>query len=346
MTALTLACLALSAQIQSGLPGGIEVSAALERDSVRVGEPLTLTVSLRPVPATAEVQFPELPDSGQLIALGPPRVVALEAETRSARYELVAWDVGELMVPVGNVRVKIDGAELTIPFPDLAVRVVSVLPSDADVETIAWRPPADVLGGNWSLAEKIAAAALLLAALGGTLLYLRRRGRATPVPQPEPIAPRERALTGLDVLARCGLIEAGELKGFYSELSLIMRLFLAETEKDWGLDLTTLQLMALVGQDGIAETDVRTLEALLSEADLVKFARLRPSATEAAAALKTARAWIDGLEPLEPQPEIEVGGDAEPLEGGAEDVLADLEAVFLADEGVADTAEDEEARGA
>ena len=70
------------------------------------------------------------------------------------------------------------------------------------------------------------------------------------------------------------------MKGFYSELSLIMREFLAETDRRWGLDLTTLQLMAVVSQDGLAETDVRTLEALLSEADLVKFAGVHASEQE------------------------------------------------------------------
>lgn len=343
MTAWTIAILALSAQIQSGVPGPVEVEAALERDSVRIGEPLVLTVSLRPVPLSAEVAFPELPDSGKLVALGRPRAVEGEPETRSARYELVAWEVGELKLPTGSIRVKIDGTELTIPFPDLALRVVSVLPSDAEVETIAWRPPADVVGGNWSLAEMIAAASLLLALSAGAFLYLRRRGRATPVPQLEPIAPRERALTGLDVLARCGLIEAGEMKGFYSELSLIVRQFLAETEKHWGLDLTTLQLMVLVSQDGITEPDVRILEALLGEADLVKFARLRPSATEAATALNMARAWIADFEPMEPQTEVSEVGDVEPPEGGAEDVLADLETVFVADSGEAEAVGDEEA---
>jgi hypothetical protein len=342
MVWVAIAFLALSAQLPSGVAGAVEVEAVLALDSARIGEPVVLTVSLGPVPPTAEVLFPELPDSGQLVALGPPRIVTAEGETRSASYQLVAWEAGELQVPAGNVRVRIDGTELTIPIPDLALRVVSILPGEAEVGDIAWRPPADVVGGNWSLAETIAAASLVLALLTGAALYLRRRGRAAAVPLPEPIAPRERALAGLDVLARCGLIEAGELKGFYSELSLIMRQFLADTDERWGLDLTTLQLMVLVARDGIADPDVRTLEALLSEADLVKFARLRPKAREAEAALNVAREWVDGFERIAPQAEVLEGEDIGPSEGGAEDVLADLEAVFVADDGVAEPVGDEE----
>ncbi len=347
MVWVAFAVLALSALGQSGATGAVEVEVVLERDSVLIGEPLGLTVSLRPVPSNAEVLFPEFPDSGQLIALGPARTLASDAETRSARYQLVAWETGELRVAAGDVRLKIDDTELTIPIPDVALRVVTFLPSDSSVGDIVWKPPADVVGGNWSLTEKIAAASLLLAVLIGALLYVRRRGRATPVPQPEPIPPRERALAGLDVLARCGLIEAGELKGFYSELALIMRRFLAETDGRWGLDLTTLQLMASVASDGIADPDVRTLEALLSEADLVKFARLRPTATEATAALNVARAWVDGFERIEPLPEVAAAGavpgvDVGPIEGGAEEVLAELEAVFVAEDGAVEPAGDDE----
>lgn len=340
----TIAFLALSAPVQSSVTGAIEIEAGLDRDSVRIGEPVVLTVSLGPVPATAEVLFPEFPDSGQVVALGPPRTIPSEGETRTARYALVAWEVGELEVPSGNVGVKIDGTELTVPLPDLALRVVSVLPSEADVGDVAWKPPADVVGGNWSLAERIALAGLVAALLTGAILYLRRRGRTKPVPQPEPVAPRDRALTGLDFLARCGLIEAGELKGFYSELSLIVRQFLAESDERWGLDLTTLQLMGSVAEDGIADPDVRTLEALLSEADLVKFARLRPDATEASVALEAARAWIEGFERITPPAEAIEGVDVEPDESDADDVLAELEAVFVAEDGVAEAVGDEEAR--
>jgi len=347
---VAIAVLALSAQGQSGATGAVEVEAILERDSALIGEPLGLTVSLRPVPSNAEVVFPELPDSGPLIALGPARPLASDGETRSARYQLVGWETGELTVSAGDVRLQIDGTELTISIPDLVLRVVPFLPSDSSVGNIAWKPPADVVGGNWSLAEKIAGASLVLAALIGAVLYVRRRGRGAPVPQPEPIPPRERALTGLDVLARCGLIEAGELKGFYSELSLIMRRFLAETDERWGLDLTTLQLITSVGADGIADPVVHTLEALLSEADLVKFARFRPNANEAAAALKVARTWVDGFVRTEPEPEVPAdedvsGMDVELLEGGAEEVLAELEAVFVAEDGAEEPAGDEEDSG-
>lgn len=334
MTALAIALLTLIAPPQIGVPGAVEASATLERDSVGVGEPVSLTVSLRPVSPAVRVVFPELPDSGQLVALGPPRTITSEPNVRSARYALVAWRIGELTVPGSGIRLSVDGAEQTIPFPDLTLHVTSVLPDGADLETVAWRPAADVVGANWSTAELAAAGGLLLILLAGAVLFLRRRGRAIPVPRPEPMAPREKALIGLDLLARYGLIEAGELKGFYSALSLVLRRFLAETEGRWGLDLTTIQLMSRVGEDGVTEADVRALEALLSQSDLVKFAGLRPGTTEATATLNMARDWIEGFVRKEAPPDHgEADDDVAGWEDGAEAVLADLEEVFVAGEG-------------
>lgn len=333
MTALAITLLMLTAPPQIGLAGAVEASATLESDSVGVGEPVLLTVSLRPVPPAVDVVFPELPDSGQLAALGPPRVVISEPGVRSARYTLVAWQIGELTVTGSAIRLLADGAEQAIPFPGLTLQVTSVLPDEADLETVAWRPPADVVGANWSTAEMASAAGLLLLLLAGAVVYLRRRGRATPVPRPEPMAPRERALVGLDMLARHGLIEAGEFKGFYSALSLILRRFLAETEGRWSLDLTTIQLMSRVGEDGVTEADVRALEALLSQADLVKFAGLRPAPAEAEATLKVARGWIEGFVRKEAPPLRSPDDAVEGWEDGAEAVLADLEEVFVAEDG-------------
>jgi hypothetical protein len=341
---LLAAALALGAPSQAGSAGRVDVRATLERDTARIGEHVVLTVSVLGVPDNADVVFPILPDSGDLVALGIPRMVESENPAiRSARYELVAWNDGVLELPRGNVLVTMDGTELAVPLPDVTVHIASVLPEDANPDTLAWRPAADVVGANWSLQEKLAAAGLLVGLLLAAFLHVRRLGRSTPVPVPSALPARDKALAALDVLERCGLAEAGEMKGFFSALSQILRQFLADTERVWGLDLTTLQLMAVVSEDGIEEADLHTLELLLTEADLVKFARFRPSSADADAALNAARLWIDGFERIAPEPEAE----AEELESRAEAEDADaafeeLERIF------AEAAEDdgeEEAKG-
>lgn len=339
---LLAAVLALGAPSQAGSTGGVDVRATLERDTTRIGEPLVLTVTLLSVPDNADVVFPILPDSGHLVALGLPQAVASENPSmRAARYELVAWKDGVVELPGGNVIVTLDATELAVPLPDLTVYVASVLPDDADPDTLAWKPAADVVGANWSLQEKLAAAGLVVGLLLAAFVYIRRLGRSTPVPVPAQQPAREKALTALHVLERCGLVEAGEMKGFFSALSQILREFLADTEQIWGLDLTTLQLIAAVSNDGIEEADLHTLELLLTEADLVKFARFRPSSADATAALNATRDWIDGFERILPEPEAESEEFEGPVvaEGESDAAFEELERIF------AEAAEGDEGEG-
>jgi hypothetical protein len=333
MNALLALLLLLLTQVSES-PERVEVRAALTPDSAYIGQRFTLSVWVSGVPEGAEVRFPALPDSGLVTALAAPLVAAPLTGQRSARYSLAAWDVGVLALPALAVTVVRDGAELRLPLPLLTVRVVSVLPSGADPAALAWRPPADVLGGNWSSLDKALAAAALALALAAMLFHLRRRDRARPFPAAASMPPRERALEAFDRLARSGLLEAGELKGFYSALSLTLRQFLAEEEEDWGPHLTTGEIKALVGGDGVAETTAAALSELLEEADMVKFARRRPSRVRAARALEAARNCVSGFarlvpEPAPPPPEpVAVPAVAAAAAESEGDVLAEIERLF------------------
>ena len=277
--------------------GGIEVNATLEPDSLRLGERIALTVSVTGLVEGAEVVFPQLPDTGAISALGPPEQwTDRDDGARWARYELAAWQLGDLDLPDADVTILSDVAELRIPLPGVTVHVTSVLPEDADLDTLAWQPPSDVLGPNWSMPEKLALLGLGLARLAATVVYVRRRSAVPPVPLLPAQPPRERALEMLELLERSGLLEAGELKAFYSLLSEIVRDFLAATDDEWGLDLTTVELIETVGQDGVDDFRVRSLDGILQGADLVKFAQRRPSRAQAARVLDAARYWLVDFE--------------------------------------------------
>ncbi len=306
--------------------GAIETRTVVAPDSVRIGERFVLAISVAGVTRDAELVFPALPDTGVVTALGPPLRFDDDGSP-SARYELVAWAPGDLALPVGSIRVVTGGAELTIPLPGVSVHVSSVLPVGADADTLAWRPPAEVLGPNWGLGEKLAAAGIALALVIATLLYSRRRAAVLPVPVPPTQSAQARALEALDRLEASGLIEAGELKGFFSELSYVLREFLSQVDEAWGLDLTTSELMGSVCQDGVSHGHVLTLDGLLDGADLVKFARRRPSRAQAARALDAARRWFVEFERRVPEPE------AEEADAGFElAALTEMDEMFAEDE--------------
>jgi len=329
--------LVLLAQTASADSVRLTVTARLDKDAARIGERLTLTVSVDGVSENEAVIFPELPDTGWVTAVGPPLISAdREGSTRSARYELTAWDIGARPLPLAEIRVMSESAEQVIALPEVIVSVISVLPPDSANGSLAWKPPADVVGPNWSVGEKSAAAGLILALLFGMLTYLRRRAADRPVPVPAPRPPRERALDALDVLEASGLPEAGELKGFYSILSDIVRGFLAESVPDWRRDLTTRELIEAVDLNEIRESEREALRALLDDADVVKFARLRPSLAEAYVSIVAARHWITSFEPPEKKPEVPVE-----LEVGAAVSVAELESLVDLDSMFADEETDD-----
>ena len=303
---LTAAAVGLGLQLTTQGEGEIRVRATVAPDSVQIGQPFTLEISLTDVPDGAQIVFPALSDSGPVTVLGPPTVIGDGVGgVAGARYELAAWQVGNLVVPAGSLSVASDRAEVLIPLPDIAIRVTSVLPAEADPDTLSWRPPSDVFGRNWSLAEMLGGATLALALLLVSAAYLRRRGVSQPVPVVAGVEPRLRALEALSYLEQLGLAEGGELKAFYSTLSQIIREFIGDTRTEWGMDLTTSELRTSLTDGGLGSLEVETLGQVLDNSDSVKFARLRPNALQATLDLETAQKWIKEVEIERQEPELE-----------------------------------------
>lgn len=345
MTCWALAVALLAVQTPASQPGA-RVAANLTPDTVRIGQRVTLTLAVSDVPADGEVIFPELPDTGAVTALGPPTRLpdTSPAGTWVARYELAAWRLGDLRLPAAEVQVLAGASERRITIPEITLHVASVLPAGADLDTLAWKPAADVVGGNWSTQEKLAGATLALLLLFAAATYLRWRSAALPVPVPAPRPPRERALTAITALEESGMAEAGELKALYSALSQIIRSFLAETDRRWGLDLTTMELVSAVSVDGVKPAELAALSALLGGADMAKFARWRPQVADAERALAEARRWLEAFErlpPPAPPVEVESADEVESPGAGrdeprADDGLAEMEWIFAVDDDDAD----------
>ena len=339
MTTLLAVLVALTAQVSAD-PDSINVAVVVEPDSVTIGDRFTLTVSISGA-GNAQVSFPTLPDTGGVTALGPPLVGLDEpGGAQDAIYQLAAWEVGELALPAADIVIVTDSSEIRVPLPETAINVLSVLPAESDPDTLALKPAWDVLGGNWSLAEKVSGGALALGLILALALYLRHRNAAAQiVVQPPPKPPLERALEALDRLAGAGLIEVGEYKAFYSALAQILREFVSESYHGLGLDLTSAELIAAARLEGVDDWSVEGLRQLLNEADLVKFARRSTPMGRAAQALEAARRWVkEFAPPVVEEPEVKDLAEEKPVEEATEgygeilDETAELEAIFASDD--------------
>lgn len=267
--------------------------AAVVPESITVGDVFHAAVRID-LPEGVSLAAPDSLVVGEDLENAGPREVRIDTaggtRTATVLYPLAAWRPGSYELPDVTLRLTNDGSDTTfdVALPSFDVR--SVLPADtAGVEP---KPAKDVLGANriwWPLLL-----ALLILALIITGLYMwwrRRRGKEAPLVFTPAIPPLEVALARFAALRREGLIERGEFRAFYDQLTETLRHYAAAVEPHWSVDLTTSELAARLRADA-GVTDALELTRILGAADMVKFARAVTTRENAAGDLDAAQAWV------------------------------------------------------
>lgn len=302
--AAALAALVLAAPPAAPRAAAQELRAALTADTVLVGDVFEAALRVD-VPAGYRAIFPDSLPLGPDLELAGRRRETVDTVPGGTRvtvvYPLTAWRPGEIGLPPIPVRLEgPDGVrQAAASLAPLFVR--SVLPPDT--APVPPRPPKDVIGADRLLWPWIAAVLAALLALAAALLLWRRlRARAGALPPGVPASPRERALAALDRARALGLVESGELKLFYSLCSEAARRYLAELDDAWGMDLTTSELLPRLEAD-LEAADVAVVRGYLLSADLVKFARHRPTPELALEEWRALRSWVEAFRWPRPAPE-------------------------------------------
>jgi hypothetical protein len=291
---LTAAAAPVAAQARAGAT--VEVSSGVEPAEVTVGDPFRAAIRVT-APAGVAVEFPpqlDLTDAYELLE-SMHVVMEVTGEGDLAVYTLVAWQTGPPAEPIVPVRLFLpDGVEqvlrVTLPMPT----VRSVLPADtAGIEPRGAKSiiPQDRQFPYWILLALLAL--LLLAAIAAWRWLARRRGSGAPLLVG---SPRERALAELEHARSLGLIEAGQWKPFFSQVSDTLRRYLQAVSPRWTTDLTTDELLRAVHRHGMTFEQAAALQEVLQRADLVKFARYRPTAEEAEETWHASRELVQAID--------------------------------------------------
>lgn len=263
-------------------------AAALEPDTVRVGDPFTLGLSIAG-PQEADVQFPPLITLGAELEQLRPVSVQWEAEGGGkwqARYRLAAWKSGTWTLP--EVQVEWQGSQVSLSPP--AVHVTSVLPaaSEGPLPLDGPRGPKRIRGFPWWLLL------LLLAAL--LLWWLLRRLRS---PEEEEEAEwTDPAVEAREALARLKRdLEQGEvdLAAFYDGLEEVLRKYLA-ARRDWPPERPVREFVGEAAVDRKLESMDAGLRSLQERAGLVRFAHVTSAETIALEDADACLAWVDAEE--------------------------------------------------
>ncbi len=270
---------------------------AVNRDTLTVGDPVLLNVRI-------------LRESGDVVALMQNedflapfevrrRVPPSVRETPDGRveetlaFELAVYRPGEVEVPSLVLQVRTaegdSGLIATGPIP-VVVRSVRP-PGMTDIRDV--KPPVDV---DASIPAWFWIALAVLIGLVAAFLWVwsrRRRKPGSDPPGPPVVWPDEVAK-----ILRMRLVEKGALKRYYSLLSEVTRRYLEDRVRVDAMECTTRELVRDLRRVPVGEAEVSALERLLSEADLVKFAKLMPRDE---VALKAADSVLDLMRRMDAQ---------------------------------------------
>ena len=194
-------------------------------------------------------------------------------------YIVTAWEDGEYIIPGPTISIN----DSAYRFDDLAVEVTLVaVKKDVDLygirENYAEIPvvpfsPIKFIKENWWWIAIIVAALLL-----GWLIARRRRWDRE-FENRENIRPmnlKDRTIKAVEALDKSELWNKNQLKEHFVELSYILRSYLTSRYSISLLDKTTEQTKILLTKQGLNDETVDVIARILSQSDMVKFAKSKP----------------------------------------------------------------------
>lgn len=311
-----------------------QVDARLDTTAVRIGDPVTVTLSVRTSRGESVVfpDFQKAPEKFEILSAGSPERYdegnGANLERRS--YKLTTFETGQVEIPSLPFVVMSAGGDVDTVYTDpLYLNVVSLLQDTTSTEVRPLKPIIEVP----PLWHRLALFALAVIAALGLLVwwwrrYLERRETRASV-KSFGSAPRRPAhlvaLEELDRIKALGLIEKGEIKQFHSLISDAIRQYILGLYGIEAPDMTTWELCeALRPERILGEERTGEFQEFLEACDLVKFAKYKPPVVEINSVFNKAYDLIELTRPrpedagmVEPTETVSAGGGPETPSGAS-----------------------------
>lgn len=296
---------------------GQNLTEKLSNVKVLIGEPVTLTYSIETakndtINFTPKVDEIEVNGDhrGQLqSAVGKIEITEGFRDTSyilrgkkqwRGTYEVTVWDSGVFIIPGPTVYINGNSFQ----FNDLRISCDFAKKQQGvdlyDIrETYAEIPPEETLFQRivndfwWVILTVVVLIVLII------IFRLRSKARYEPVKIVKAMSLKERTIKAIDALENEKMWEKGMLKQHYIELSYILRSYLTARYDLSLLEKTTFQTKQLLLQQGLNEDTVETIATILSQSDLVKFAKSQPEAIEILKISTLAKQIVAETSPLE-----------------------------------------------
>ncbi len=282
------------------------VDARVDRDSITVGDRVTLTLTVhyglgeRPI-------WPEAPEAFQPFELIERRAVLVQDTLgrvrASAEYVLTAFELGSLEVPALDVGIRTpQGTDRFVRTPPVTLTVASVQPDSVDIVDI--KAPLALARNWWLLLPWVAVTgALLVAGLWAYRRYGRREVSDAQAASLPPRPPELVAYEALDRLQSSDLLERGDLKQFFSDLSGIIRVYLDGRFRVDAMEMTSHDVLRELASRRVGGAALDRFRQFFETCDLVKFAKSRPALVACRAMVSLARGLVEETTPKQIEPD-------------------------------------------
>ncbi len=294
--------------------------ALVDRNEIRIGEQIELTLSV-PMQSPSDVLgFPNLNESVsdglEVIEVKPIDTIRTGALRLEQKAYLTAFDSGSYEIPGLSFQLN----QNTATTEPIRIEVFTV-EVDTTQGIYGSREGYAVEVGLWDYIRFYADRFYVKEILGGLALaglvvalfvWLGRRNQKKDlVFAPKPAdPPHVIALRDLRKLLSEKAYEKEKPKVYHTKLTEILREFIETTTNVQAHELTSRETMDQLRYVGYSETDMKNLRVILFRADMVKFAKEVPSISENESALKDALAFVEGQIPQE-EPELNEDQDHE-----------------------------------
>lgn len=280
--------------------GSIVAESQVDRSQMLIGDVITYSIAVTYDPSL-EVQMPSPGVNLGQFEIRHYQVAEPQKKDgkliEAASYQVSTFETGEYEIPELEItyRSKADTAWSTIRTQPLTIKVESVNPDEAgDIRDI--KPPMTP-PFNYRALIFWAVVSLLAIALIGALIYVvrrRRQGKSILPRRVKPARPaHEITLEELDALVAADLLQAAQVKEYYSRLADIVRRYIENRFSIYALEMTSSQLLDSMRGEGLPEDSVTLMNSFLTPCDLVKFAKYIPADNEHQATTESAYRFVN-----------------------------------------------------
>ena len=275
---LFIATILLAACSQDYTGTSVQMTVELDTTYTTIGSPISYLITVQ-LPQDKIVKFPEweLED--------PLEIRSSEFSTSGleniGRYEIVFWDTGKVVIP--GVAITILNMDSSFAYDMTAdtmfMEVVSITEQDPSFKQsgggiMPIKDPVPVrIPLPW---QTIILSILLLGILIAIGLIWKKRLKADVSYEERPEYLKEPdiiALEKLDNLDQSGLLEKGEIKEFYAQLSLILREYTENSLYIRTLEMTTEEIRENRPAFPYTDDQIASYFKILSGADMAKYAK-------------------------------------------------------------------------